>query len=376
MTMNTNPLRALGMALLLGTATMSAAIIATTAPAAAAVRAQVGSALKEAIAQASAGKTSAAEASLHQAESVSNLTPGEQQAIAQVRSYIESKSSGGGSGAKGKFISDYNAGRYKQVIADAEELRKAGQLDFNSQVVVGQAYYLSGDYPGAIRYLKGLGNSEQVLELLLSAAYKSGDSDTMRTAAEQLVLAGKTQYWTNLLTAAENSRGLKDHQQLDLYRLRYATNNMRNDSDYFTAAELALEFGSPTEASNIIQKGMAAKVLQGDRATRLLGVANAAVAKDNAGMAAAEAHARTGDDLVKIGEDLTQGGKGQDGLAQVQAGIAKGVTDKSNAQMRLGQALLAAGQKDAAVKAFNSLKDDPAWGVVAHVWSIYARTSK
>jgi Tetratricopeptide repeat len=372
--MNTNPLRALGVALILGTATVAAASVALTTTAAAAVRPAVGAALKSAISLAASGNSSAAMARVHDAESTPNLTPAEQQAITQTRSYIQSKASGGGSGAKGKFISDYNAGRYRDAIADADALRKSGSLDFNSQVVVGQAYYLSGDYPGAIRYLKGLGNSEQVLELLLSAAYKSGDSDTMRAAAEQLVLAGKTQYWTNLLTGAENTRGLKDHQQLDLYRLRFATNNMRSDSDYFTAAELALEFGSPSEAANIINKGMTAKVLQGDRVTRLLGLANAAVAKDN--IQAAEAHARTGDDLVKVGEDLTGAGKGQDGLAQVQAGIAKGVSDKGNAQMRLGQAYIAAGQKDDAVKAFNSLKDDPSWGVVAHVWSVYARTSK
>ena len=372
--MNANPLRALGMALLLGTATMTAATVLVPTAAEAAVRPAVGAALKAAISAAAAGRTSEAEAKLHEAESVSNLTSGEQQAIAQTRSYIQSKASGGGSGAKGKFISDYNAGRYREAIADADELRRAGQLDFNSQVVVAQCYYLLGDYTNAISHLKELGNSEQVLELLLSAAYKSGDSVTMRDAAEQLVLMGKTQYWTNLLTAAENTRGLKDHQQLDLYRLRFATNNMRSDGDYFTAAELALEFGSPTEAVNILQKGIANKTLTGDRVNRLLGVANAAVAKDAAGLAAAEAHARTGDDLVKIGEDLTQSGKGQDGLAQVQAGIAKGVSDKSNAQMRLGQAYLAAGQKDSAVRAFNSVKDDPAWGVVSHVWSIYART--
>jgi hypothetical protein len=372
--MTANPLRALGMALLLGTGAITMATVATTTTAEAAVRPAVGSALRAAIAAAGAGRSSEAESRLHEAESTPNLTSGEQQAIAQTRSYIQSKASGGGSGAKGKFISDYNAGRYREAIADADELRKAGQLDFNSQIVVGQSYYLSGDNAGAIRYLKGLGNSEQVLELLLSAAYKSGDSATMRDAAEQLVLAGKSQYWANLLTGAENTRGLKDHQQLDLYRLRFATNNMRSDSDYFTAAELAIEFGSPAEAANIINKGMTAKVLQGDRAARLLGLANAAVAKDN--IQAAEAHARTGDDLVKVGEDLTGAGKAQDALAQVQAGIAKGVSDKGNAQMRLGQAALAAGQKDVAVRAFTSVKDDPTWGVIAHIWSVYARTSK
>ena len=377
--MNANPLRALGVALLLGTATVAAATLAVTTTAEAAVRPAVGSALKAAISLAASGNTGAANAKLHEAEATPNLTPGEQEAISQTRSYIEAKSGGGAAGSKGKFTTDYIAGRYREAIQDAEEMRRGGGLDFQTQIVVGQAYYLSGDYAGAIRYLKGLGNSQQVLELILSAAYKSGDSEAMRDAAEQLVLGGKTQYWANILTGAENTHGLKDHQQLDLYRLRLATNNMRSDGDYFTAAELALEFGSSAEAVNIIQKGMAAKMLSGDRATRLLGVANAAAAKDMAGLANAEkaaATARTGDDAVKIGEDLAGAGRGQDALAQIQAGMSKGVTDKGNAQLRLGQAYLAAGQKDAAARAFNAAKDDPAWGVIAHVWSIYARTSK
>jgi hypothetical protein len=364
------------MALFLGTATVAISSLAVTTTAQAAVRPAVGTALKAAISLAASGNTGAANAKLHEAESVSNLTSGEQEAIAQTRNYIEAKSGGGASGSKNKFTSDYLAGRYSAAIADAEAMRKSGGLSGQDQLLLAQAYYLSGRYADAIRELHGLGNSETVLELTLSAAYKSGDSDAMRGAAEQLVLAGKTQYWANLLTGAENSHGLKDHQQLDLYRLRFATNNMRSADDYMTAAELALEFGSSAEAANMLQKGLATKAISGDRVSRLLGLANAATAKEMAGLANAEKTPKTGDDLVKIGEDLTGAGKAQDGLVQIQAGIAKGVADKGNAQMRLGQAYLALGQKDAAVHAFNSVKDDPAWGVVAHVWSIYARTTK
>ncbi|HEY1836719.1 MAG TPA: tetratricopeptide repeat protein [Rhizomicrobium sp.] len=377
--MNAHPLRAVGMALVLGTATMTAATLAVTTTAQAAVRPAVGAALKAAISLAASGNTSAAMAKLRQADSTPNLTSGEQEAISQTKAYIEAKSGNGAVGSKSKFTSDYNAGRYRQAIADAEAMRKSGSLDFQTQIVVGQAYYLSGDYAGAIRYLKGLGNSDQVLELILSAAYKSGDSEAMRQAAEQLVLSGKTQYWTNVLTGAENSKGLKDHQQLDLYRLRFATNNMRSDGDYMTAAELAIEFGASAEAVNILQKGIANKTLSGERVTRLLGVATGDAAKDAAGLANAQkaaAAAKSGDADLKIGEQLTGDGKAKDAIAEIQAGIAKGVTDKGDAQMRLGQAYLAAGQKDDAIHAFNSIKSDPAWGVVAHVWSIYAHTSK
>ena len=53
------------------------------------------------------------------------------------------------------------------------------------------------------------------------------------------------------------------------------------------------------------------------------------------------------------------------------------MTDQANAQIRLGQAYLGAGQKDAAERAFNSVtKDDGNAQVIAHLWSIYAHSSK
>jgi predicted Zn-dependent protease len=83
---------------------------------------------------------------------------------------------------------------------------------------------------------------------------------------------------------------------------------------------------------------------------------------------------KNGDLLVKLGENLTGMGKTQDAINAIQAGIKKGVTDPNDAQMRLGQAYLAAGQKDDALHAFNSVKGDPKAEMVAHIWSLYTRT--
>ena len=55
-------------------------------------------------------------------------------------------------------------------------------------------------------------------------------------------------------------------------------------------------------------------------------------------LAAAQA-APKGDPLVKIGEDQWGQGKAKDAVATIKAGIAKGVDDKNNAQIRLGMAL-------------------------------------
>jgi len=367
-------IRAVAAALLLTTAGVAAGTLATTTVAEAAARPQVGKLLQQAIDLAKGGSTGAANAKVQQAEAVGGLTPGDQAAIAQVKSFIAAKSGTGATGSKGKFANDYNAGRYAQVVGpDADELRKSGQFDGNSQLIVAQAYYLMGNYAQAIRMLNGL-SGDTAQSLLMSAAAKSGDIEAEQRAAERLILNGQSKYWTYMLAGADATRGLTDHETLDIARLRLLTGNMRSAEDYQLAAELAIQFGLPTEASAIAQKGVDAKLLADARSQRLVGLAQASAAKDAANLPNLIKAAKSGDQLVKLGENLTGMGKAQDAINTIQAGIKKGVTNANDAQMRLGQAYLAAGQKDDALHAFNSIKGDPKAEMVAHIWSLYART--
>ena len=73
--------------------------------------------------------------------------------------------------AKIKFANDYNAGRFKDVIADADMLKKAGALDAQAQLVIGQAYFKAGDYAGCVKYAKTL-NSNNARELEARCAYE------------------------------------------------------------------------------------------------------------------------------------------------------------------------------------------------------------
>ena len=369
--------RALAIGLLLTTASVAVGSLAMTTTAEAAARPQVGKLLQQAIDLAKSGSTGAANSKVSQAEAVGGLTPGDQAAIAQVKSFIAAKSGSGATGSKAKFAADYNAGRYQQVVGpDAEELRKAGQYDGQAQLIVAQAYYLMGNYKEAIRLLSGM-SGDTAQGLLMSAAAKSGDTVAEQKAAEHLILNGQPKYWTYMLAGADATRGLKDHQTLDIARLRLLTGNMRNAEDYQLAAELAIQFGLPTEAAAIAQKGVEAKLLGDAWSQSLVGLAQASAAQEAATLAnttkAANA-AKSGDPLVKLGEDLTGMGKATDAVNAIQAGIKKGVTDANDAQMRLGQAYLAAGQKSDAISAFGAVKGDPKAEMVAHMWSLYART--
>ena len=367
--------RAVAATLFLSAATIALSSTAMMVPADAAARPAVGKLLQQAIDLAKNGSTGAANAKVNQAEAVGGLTPGDQAAIEQVKSFINAKSGGGATGAKAKFAEDYNAGRYAAVVGpDADALRKEGQMDGNSELVVAQAYYLMGNYAEAIRMLKGM-SGDTAQGLLLTIAAKSGDSAGEMQAAERLILNGQTKYWTYLLTGAESTHGLSDHQNLDILRLRLLTGNMRGIEDYQTGVELALEAGDSAGAANFAQKGIDAKVLVDQRSQRLAGLANAAAAKDASTLPAQIAAAKTGDAMLKVGEKQYGMAKYPDAVATIQNALSKGA-DKNAGNILLGQAEIGAGSKDAAIHAFNQVSGDPKATMIAHIWTVYARTTK
>jgi hypothetical protein len=377
-------LRAVATAFVLGTATVALSSMAMTVTAEAAIRPAVGKPLKSALSLAGSGNYKAALGQVDAAESVGGLTGEERSAINQMRNYIAVKSGSGGAGGvgvKAKFANDYNAGRYQAVIADGDELRKAGALDAQSMQIVAQAYYLSHNYKGCTNYLQnhfGSGASETILQLQMRCAYESQDNASMRSALEQLVSrTNKPEYWNQLLSAVQGTKGLTDPQTLDIYRIRLMTGTLVKPDDYQLLAQLGLQLGFGAEAQSVIQKGIDAKVLTGDRVNRLMKLAQTTAAASAANYAkalAAANAAKNGDALVKLGEDNWGQGKFPDALSLIQAGIAKGVTDSSNAQVRLGMAYLGLKQKDQAIRAFMKADGSDAAKVVAHIWEIYART--
>jgi hypothetical protein len=376
-------LRAIATALILSSATIGAAALVSSSRVEAAARPQVGNLLKQAIAMAQGGNIGGAETKIRDAESVGGLTAGDNQAIAQVKAFVEAKSPNSSTGALAKFDNDYNAGRYSAVVGeDVDLLRKTGKYGYDQQVVVAQAYYLMGRCQQAISMLEGLAGthgSESVVSVLYSAAYKCGDNDAMRAALERLVqISNKPQYWSDLIQAAQGAKGIRDHQLLNLYRLAVLANSLKTKEDYETSAELAIEFHSAAEAQAIIQKGLDAKILSGDRDMRLLNTAKTQAAADVAALpkavAAAKA-AKTGDLSVELGEQYRSMGRYPDAIDAIQAGLKKGVTDKDDSQTLLGITYYNAGQKSEALAALNEVpKSDTGNGLVAHLWILYIRT--
>jgi hypothetical protein len=379
--MTASKLRAALTAILMGTAAVGAVSVVSSLPAeAATVSAKVGPLLKEAQSLAQAGNYKAASAKLNDADKVKS-TPDDAAIINQLRQYIAIKSGDTSTkeGAKAKFANDYNAKNYKAVIADQEALRKVGALDANAMQIIAQSYYLSHDAAGCIRYIKSNFKSpgDATLELLMRCAYDAGDDDTQRAALETLVShSGKPEYWKNLLRLSERSKGLSDHNTLDVNRLRLMTGNINTKDEYILLAQLALQLHLAAEAQNVLEKGFDAKVLNDDRSKKLLELAKTQAASNAANEAKSLADAQKqpqGDALVAVGENMIGEGKAKQAIGVIQDALKKPLKDEANARVRLGQAYLAAGQKADAVKAFAAVKSPQKDAMIAHLWSLAAR---
>ena len=378
-------LRAALTAILLGSAVAGAAVLTMAGPAEAlTVSAKVGPLVKEAQSLAQAKNYKGAMAKLNEAEAVKS-TPDDTTVINQLKQYIEVASADPSTpaGAKAKFSNDYNAGRYKDAIADGEALRKFNELRPEDQLIIAQAYYKAGDFAGCVRYAKTLGGNETALQLQARCAYETGDEVTQRAALEQLVARNpKPEYWSDLLKLGARARGMTDHNSLDISRLRLLTGSMQNKDDYVALAQFAMEFHLGAEAQAALEKGVAAKLVTDERSMRLLAAAKqmaaARAASEAKDLATANA-APQGDsgnnfvDLVDIGENMIGEGKAKEAIGVIQNGMKKPLKDPANAQMRLGEAYLAAGQKGEAEAAFNKVKAPEKDAMIAHFWALAAQ---
>jgi tetratricopeptide (TPR) repeat protein len=370
-------LRAAATALLLVSAALGTPAFAQPLPAA------VGRPLQEARTLADSGRYKEAMARIDAAAAAAKSSH-ENSVVRQMRDYVAVKSGDTSTalGAKAKFAADANAGRWREVIAGAEALRKQNALDGQSMLVVAQAHYRLNDPKACMSYIRSnrLGG-ETALALLQRCAFDAGDEVTQRSALEQLVAStGKPDHWKSLLRLAERSRGLSDHNTLDILRLKGLTGSYNGADDITLHVQMALQLKMAAEGKALLEKSLADKTLPtNDRNNRLVTLANTRVAENakNAAQTLAAANsAKEGDGLVAIGEDMIGQGKAKEAITIIQAGIAKGVKDMANAQIRLGSAYLAAGQKPQALRAFQAAaaaKGDEKTKMVAQLYVTYAR---
>jgi hypothetical protein len=378
--MTAHKIRAVAAAFLLSTAAIGAGVLATGPAYAAGVRPEIGTPLLAAQADAAKGDYKAAMENVNKAEAVSNKTPEESQTIAQMKQYIGAKSGdvslGGAAAARTKIVNDYNSKNYAGVLSDADALRKSGALDSSMEPVVAQSYYLSGNKAGCVKYIKGLGTSDEtLLQLEMKCAYDVNDDATQRDVLEELVSrTANPKYWIDLLKLAQ-AKKLSDPQTLQIYRLKYLTGAMAGKDDYTVLAQLDMQFTLPSEALTVLNKGATSLSMNDDRTKKLMGIATQQAATVKAGLPAALAAANKdpgGDALAKVALQQWSMDDAKSAVDTAKSAMAKPLKDKDTAVITLGLAQIGAGQSADAVKTLNADKGDGNGPMIAHLYALYA----
>jgi hypothetical protein len=286
---------------------------------------------------------------------------------------------------------NYQLKNYDKVIEFGNRALKSGD-DERMRTLVGQAYYLKGDFKGAQKFedaaieteiKAGQTPKKEQLLLYYSACQKNNDNACSTKAMERLVqYYPEPDYWSQLLYNVRAQINNNDPDTLQCYRLMSEVDVLKTAGDYNEMAQLALEAGSPGEAAAVLQKGFQkgnvfTEKLTADRNQRLLDNAKKQAASDQNSLPKLQSEADASPQGAKnVGVGIAYLGYGQYDKAvdQLQKGLDKGgVKDETQARLLLGIAQLKAGQKDAAVKSFHAVKGDPVLERLASLWILHAK---
>lgn len=285
---------------------------------------------------------------------------------------------------------DYQAKDYGETVRWGERYAKSGGTDGQTRLVVAQARYLTGDYPGAVRDLgqliqaeekSGQSAPESQFRLLADSRLKAGDEAGYVDTLERLASAyPKPDYWRDLLHRVQSRPGFPDRLSLDASRLALAAGILTAPDDLVEFAELAIQAGLPGEAKTALDKGFGAGLLgtgpEADRQNRLRALAETRAAADKAGLDQSVAEARTrpdGSGLINTGLDYVGQGQPAAGVPLIEQGIAKGgLKHPDDARLHLGIAYLAAGETQKAVETFKTVGGTDGTADLARLWLAFA----
>src|SRR5882762_4524029 len=124
---------------------------------------------------------------------------------------------------------NYRLKNYDRAIDFGNRAIKGGYADDEMYTLVGQAYYLKGDWKGTLKFEEALIDSQvkdgktpkkESLELALSACVKLNDAPCETRALERIVtFYPKPDYWYQLLYTLRQQTSGNDANTLQTYRL-------------------------------------------------------------------------------------------------------------------------------------------------------------
>ena len=407
-------------ALMLGAAVAAIAVLASAPSALAQEKGEKGpknspalaKPLKEANDALKAKNYSDAITKLRAAEGVAGKTPGDQYIIDEMLSFAYIKTQNYPEAAKvmeAKLDSgltpqseqpmlvkqlatiNYQIKNYDKAVDFGNRAIKGGFADDQIRTIVGQSYYLKGDWKNTLKFEEDIVNTQikngqtptnESLALVYSACTKLQDEACQTRAVEKMVTYyPKPDTWAQLLYGMRKETSNNEANLLQTYRLMLDTDVLKDPTDYTEMAELALDHGSPGEAQHVLEKAQSKNVFTDqrskDRSQRLLDSAKKRATADQAGLPKLEMEAdaaATGVKNVAVGNAYLGYGEFDKAADQLTKGLSKGsVKSDADARLTLGIAQLKGGHKDEAMKTFKAVKGDPTLERLANLWTLHAK---
>lgn len=369
------------------------------------VSAKVGPSLKAAQSAIQGRRWDAALAKINEADNVSGKTGFDQYKINELKWYVYLQQGRNGDAARvleGQLSSGYmgggekvqrtktlaqlyfRAGNYGKAEQYANQYLRSAPGDRDMQLLVATAAYQRKDYKAAIasadRLMKAGGTpSQDLLQLVLRCNYELKDTAGTAAALDQLLkYYPSADTWERVLEGYF-AQAKKDNDRLALYRLSESVGALKKPKQYVDMAQSLIIAGFAIEGERIMQKGIDAGLFAGEelnRAKRTLDAAKRKADVERAAVArapAALASAKTGEELAGIGRGLFSAGDYAKAADAFSRALAKGgLSDADNTNMLLGIALYRQGNKAAASKAFDAVKE-PKFAEIAKLWKTAAR---
>jgi tetratricopeptide (TPR) repeat protein len=296
-----------------------------------------------------------------------------------------------------KIINDitqiaYEAKNHAKAEEYGSQLIKSGAADADMYRLVGFSMYQQGKHADAARLLGehvadlvrlGKAPGEQTLQVLVAAQDKVGDQPGVADTLERLITHyPKVEYWRLALQSAGRGLSLSDRQNLQLYRLRMATETPGRCADFKDMAAILTRVGMFGEGQSVLESGLASKLCteraDQDALQQSLTAASRAASRARAELKDLETEARdsgTGELEAVLGSLLFGFGEFASSAETLARGIGKGgFKNLVDSQFVLGIAQFRAGDKAAAAKTFQEISsDDPFNARLARLWALQVR---
>lgn len=254
---------------------------------------------------------------------------------------------------------------------------------YDGDTLVWQLYLLQKDCEHGIVWLEkavtGREASELELKQMNYCYYQMKDDAKREPIMEQLVVRFPSRDYYHDLVLMYDTEKADKAALFNVYRLMFAKEFMTRESEFVRFADEAIEFGSPKEALDAMNKGIqmdAVKLIAAtDHNTLLLAQAKQQTAEDRKQIGALDKEAQAGKNGevdVKVGLAYLGLGEYQKAVESIQRGLSADRVGKvkrvDQANMNLGIALLKLGKKDEATAAFNAAATDPRMAKAASLW--------